>query len=175
MLPAIIGVVILLLLAGGGGYYLLTRPGPGGVVATHTPSPSSKPTAKTSPTPTSSGVAQTIPTYAPASAPPVTSVVFLPDTTCKLNSTCRVDVEMKYSSPQSGTLGYILKFFDRCTGTTESVPSGSFKPSSGFICADPGFQTVTLPTASKSAALVAVSTTPAAAESAPWLLGSDSC
>jgi len=175
ILPAIIVVVILLLLVGGGGIYLLTRPGSGGGVASHTPSPSGKPTAKTSPTPTNTGGTQTIPTYAPASAPPVTSVVFLPDTTCKLNSTCRVDVEMKYSSAQSGTLGYVLKFFDRCTGTTTSLPGRSFKPSSGFIRADPGFQTVTLPTGSKSAALVAVSTTPAAAASAPLLLGSDTC
>jgi len=174
MLPVIIGVVILLLL-GGGGIYLLTRPGSRTPVATHTPSPSGKPTAKASPTPTNPGGTQTIPTYAPASVPPVVSVVFLPDTTCKLNSTCRVDVEIKYSSPQSGTLGYVLKFFDRCTGTTTPLPGRSFKPPSGFIRADPGFQTVTLPTGSKSAALVAVSTTPTAAASAPLLLGSDTC
>ena len=174
MLPVIIGVVILLLL-GGGGIYLLTRPGSRTPVATHTPSPSGKPTAKASPTPTNPGGTQTIPTYAPASVPPVVSVVFLPDTACKLNSTCRVDVEIKYSSPQSGTLGYVLKFFDRCTGTTTPLPGRSFKPPSGFIRADPGFQTVTLPTGSKSAALVAVSTTPTAAASAPLLLGSDTC
>jgi hypothetical protein len=175
MLPAIIGVVILLLL-GGGGFYLLTRHGSPVGVATHTPSPgkSPKPTAKTTPTPTNPGGLQTVPTYAPASAPPVTGVVFLPDTTCKLNSTCRVDVEMRYSSAQSGTLGYVLKFFDRCTGTTTSLPGRSFKPSGGFIRADPGFQTVTLPTA-KSAALVAVSTTPAAAASTPLLLGGNTC
>jgi hypothetical protein len=145
-------------------------------VATHTPTPakSPKPTAKATPTPTNGGGLQAVPTYAPASATPVTSVVFLPDTTCKLNSACRVDVEMKYSSAQSGTLGYVLKFFDRCTGTTTSLPGRSFKPSGGFIRADPGFQTVTLP-AAKSAALVAVSTTPAAAASAPLLLGGDTC
>ena len=176
MIPAIIGVVLLLLLVAGGGYYLLKRPGATGGVVTHTPSPgkSPKPTPKATPTPTTPGGLQPVPTYAPASAPPVTGVVFLPDTTCKLNSTCRGDVEMKYSSAQSGTLGYILKFFDRCTGATTSLPGRSFKPSGGFIRADPGFQTVTLP-AAKSAALVAVSTTPAAAASAPLLLGADSC
>ncbi|HEY2597560.1 MAG TPA: hypothetical protein VGJ79_03685 [Candidatus Dormibacteraeota bacterium] len=174
MLPAIIGVVILLLLGAGGGIYLLTRPHSGISGVTHTPSPgkSPKPTPKTTPTP--AGGLQTVPTYAPASAPPVQSVVFLPDTTCKINSTCRVDVEMKYSSAQSGPLGYILKFFDRCTGTTTSLPGRSFTPTEGFIRADPGFQTVTLP-AAKSAALVAVSTTPAAAASAPLLLGASSC
>ena len=176
MIPAIIGVVILLLLVAGGGYYLLTRPGSTAGVVTHTPSPgkSPKPTPKATPTPTNPGGLQAVPTYAPASAPPVTGVVFLPDTTCKLNSTCRVDVEMMYSSAQSGTLGYILKFFDRCTGTTTSLPGRSFKPSRGFLRADPGFQTVTLP-AAKSAALVAVSTTPAAAASTPLLLGAQSC
>jgi hypothetical protein len=176
MIPAIIGVVLLLLLVAGGGYFLLKRPGSTVGVVTHTPSPgkSPKPTPRATPTPTNPGGLQTVPTYAPASAPPVTGVVFLPDTTCKLNSTCRVDVEMKYSSAQSGTLGYILKFFDRCTGATTSLPGRSFKPSGGFIRADPGFQTVTLP-AAKSAALVAVSTTPAAAASAPLLLGAESC
>jgi hypothetical protein len=177
MIPAIIGVVILLLLlVGGGGYYLLKRPGSTVGVVTHTPSPgkSPKPTLKATPTPTNPGGLQTVPTYAPASAPPVTGVVFLPDTTCKLNSTCKVDVEIRYSSAQSGTLGYVLKFFDRCTGTTTPLPGRSFKPTGGFIRADPGFQTVTLP-AAKSAALVAVSTTPAAAASTPLLLGAQSC
>jgi hypothetical protein len=174
MLPAIIGVVILLLLGAGGGIYLLTRPHSTVGVVTHTPSPGKSPTPKTSPTPTNPGGLHTVPTYAPASAPPVTGVVFLPDTTCKINSACRVDVEMRYSSAQSGTLGYVLKFFDRCTGTTTSLPGRSFKPSTGFIRADPGFQTVTLPSA-KSGALVAVSTTPAAAASAPLLLGAESC
>ncbi len=176
MIPAIIGVVLLLLLVAGGGYYLLKRPGSTVGVVTHTPSPgkSPKPTPRATPTPTNPGGLQTVPTYAPSSAPPVTGVVFLPDTTCKLNSTCRVDVEMRYSSAQSGTLGYILKFFDQCTGATTSLPGRSFKPSGGFIRADPGFQTVTLP-AAKSAALVAVSTTPAAAASTPLLLGAQSC
>jgi len=176
MLPAIIVVVVLLLLGAGGGIYLLTRPGSSGVgVVKHTPTPSSKPTAKASPTPTNSGSPLAVPAYAPASAPPVKSVVFLPDASCKLNSTCRVDVEMSYSSAQSGTLGYVLKFFDRCTGTTTTLPGRSFKPSTGFIRADPGIQNVTLPAGAKSAALVAVSTTPAAAASAPILLGSNTC
>jgi hypothetical protein len=174
LLPAIIAAVLVILLAGTG-IFLATRPGSS--TAKASPTPSAKGSPKVSPTPTSTGGGpQAVPTYAPASAPPVVSVVFLPDTTCKLNSTCRIDVEMRYSSPQSGQLGYILKFFDRCTGTTTSLPGRSFKPPSGFIRADPGFQTVTLPSGAKSAALVAVSTTPAAAASAPMLLGStDTC
>ena len=172
-MPAAIAVV-LLILVGGIGIFLATRPG--SATAHTSPTPSAKGSPKASPTPTSTGGPQAVPTYAPASAPPVVSVVFLPDSSCKLNSTCRVDVEMKYSSAQSGQLGYILKFFDRCTGTTTNLPGRSFKPSGGFIRADPGFEVVTLPTGAKSAALVAVSTTPAAAASAPLLLGStDTC
>jgi hypothetical protein len=105
----------------------------------------------------------------------VTSVVFLPDTSCKLGGPCKVDVEMKYSKAQSGPLGYVLKFFDRCTGATTNLPGRSFTPPTGFIRADPGFQTVTLPSGAKSAALVAVSTTPASAASTPLQLGPESC
>jgi hypothetical protein len=173
LLPAIIAAVLVLLLAGTG-IFFATRGG--SPTAKASPTPSAKGSPKASPTPTNTGGPQAVPTYAPASAPPVVSVVFLPDTSCKLNATCRVDVEMRYSSAQSGQLGYTLKFFDRCTGTTKDLPGRSFKPSSGFIRADPGFQTVTLPAGAKSAALVAVSTTPAAAASAPLLLGStDTC
>ena len=82
---------------------------------------------------------------------------------------------MKYSPAQGGQLGYKLEFFDRCTGTTTEIPGRSFKPPVAFARADPGFQTITLPTGAKSAALVAVSTTPAAAASAPLLLGGETC
>ena len=184
MLPAIIGVVILLLL-GGGGFYLLTRPGSAGV-ATHTPSPSSKPTAKPSPTPTSTGGTQAVPTYAPAAASPITSVAFCIPTThpcqgltaadytnCKLNSSCKVMVEIKFNTPQNAKVAYITNFFDRCTGTTTPLPGGNFTPT-GFTRVDIQ-RVLTLPTGSKSAALVAVTTSPTAAASAPLLLGSDTC
>jgi hypothetical protein len=174
LVPAIAVVAILLLLGIAGGIYLATRPGTAvGGVTHNTPSP--KVTPKASPTATSTGGPQAVPVYAPASAPPVTSVVFLPDTSCKLGGPCKVDVEMKYSKAQSGQLGYVLKFFDRCTGATRDLPGRSFTPPSGFIRADPGFQTVTLPSGVRSAALVAVSTTPAAAASTPLFLGADSC
>jgi hypothetical protein len=173
MLPAIAAVVILLLLGVGGGIYLATRPGSSTGQVKATPTPKVSP--KVSPTATSTGGPQAVPAYAPAAAAPVTSVAFLPDTTCQLNGACRVDVEMKYSPAQGGQLGYVLKFFDRCTGATTNLAGRSFKPSSPFIRADPGFQTVSLPAGAKSAALVAVSTTPAAAASAPLLLGGDTC
>jgi hypothetical protein len=173
LVPAAIGVAVLLLLLIVGGLFLRSRPtSTPGPIAHASPSPKASP--KASPTATGGGP-RAVPTYAPASAPPVTSVTFLPDTVCSLGGRCTVDVEMKYSPAQSGTLGYKLEFFDRCTGTTKEFAGRSFKPSAAFARADPGFQTITLPTGVKSAALVAVSTTPAAAASAPLLLGSETC
>jgi hypothetical protein len=186
MLPAIIGVVILLLLAGGGAIYLLTRPGSSNGVATHTPSPSAKPSGKASPTPTSTSGLQAVPNYAPAAAAPITSVAFCiaathpcvgltasDYTSCKLNGPCKVMVEIKFSSPQSGRVAYITNFFDRCTGTTTPLPGGNFTPS-GFTRVDIQ-RVITLPAGAKAAALVAVTTSPTAAASAPLLLGSDTC
>jgi hypothetical protein len=186
MIPAIIGVVILLLLGGGGGFYLLTRPGSGVSVTTHTPSPSGKPTAKASPTPTSSGGPQAVPNYAPAAATPITSVAFCIATThpcvgliaadytnCKMNSSCKVMVEIKFSTPQKGKVAYITNFFDRCTGTTTPLPGGNYTPT-GFTRVDIQ-RVLTLPAGAKSAALVAVTTSPTAAASAPLLLGDDTC
>jgi hypothetical protein len=175
LLPAIIALVILLLLGAGGGIYLATRghaPAVGKI--TKTPKPP-KSTPKATPSPTNNPGPLAVPTYAPSSAAPVTGVAFLPDTVCHLNSRCTVDVEMKYSPAQSGQLGYVLKFFDRCTGTTTTLPGRAFKTQTAFVRADPGFETVTLPAGAKSAAIVAVSSTPAAAASAPLLLGSDTC
>ena len=188
MLPAIIGVVILLLLGAGGGIYLLTRPSSGVGVATHTPTPAKtpKPTAKATPTPTNGGGLQAVPTYAPASATPVTSVAFcIPTihpcqgltasdyTNCRLNGACKVMVEIKFSTPQNGKVAYITNYFDRCTGTTTALPGGNFTPS-GFTRVDIQ-RVLTLPTGAKSAALVAVTTSPAAAASTPLLLGGDTC
>ena len=186
MLPAIIGVVILLLLGAGGGIYLLTRHGPGVGFATHTPSPSGKPTGKASPTPTGTGGLQTVPTYAPAAATPITSVAFCIATThpcqgltaadytnCRLNSSCEVMVEIKFSTPQNGKVAFITNFFDRCTGTTTPLPGGNFTPT-GFTRVDIQ-RVLTLPAGAKSAALVAVTTSPTAAASAPLLLGGDTC
>jgi hypothetical protein len=185
LIPAIIGLIIVLLL-GGGGIYLLTRPGSGGAVATHTPSPGVKPTPKQSPTPTGTGGLQTVPTYAPAAAAPITSVAFCIASThpcvgltaadytnCRLSGGCKVMVEIKFSTPQSGKVAYITNFFDRCTGVTTPLPGGNYTPA-GFTRVDIQ-RVLTLPAGSKSAALVAVTTSPTAAASAPLLLGSDSC
>ncbi len=174
LVPAAIAIVVLLLLGTVGVIVLASRGGgSNNNIATTSPKTSPKASPKASASPSAVVGLQPVPKYAPSSNPPVTSVEFLPDATCTLTS-CRVDVEMKYSPAQGGELGYTLKFFDRCTGTTTDLPGRHFTPPVAFIRADPGFQNVTLPSA-KSAALVAVSTTPAVAASAPMLLGADSC
>jgi hypothetical protein len=173
MMPAIIAVAILVLLAIGGGIFLATR---GGTTTGGTPtsSPSSKQSPKASPTPTIAGP-QAVPPYAPASAAPITSVAFQPepDTSCQLNGACKVSVEIKFSTPQSGNIAYTLKFFDRCTGKTTDLPGNGFTPP-GFTTVDITTANVQLPPA-KSAGLVAVTTTPSVAASPPLLLGANSC
>ena len=185
LVPAAIGVVVVLLLGAAGGIYLATRGNPTGGVVTQTPTPP-KTTPKASPTPTTTGGPQAVPTYAPAAAAPVTSVAFCIQpthpcqgvnasdyTSCKLNGSCKVMVEIKFSTVQNSRVSYILKFFDRCSGTTTNLPGTSFTPS-GFNRVDL-LKVVTLPSGAKSAALVAVTTSPAAAASAPLLLGSETC
>jgi hypothetical protein len=84
-----------------------------------------------------------------------------------------VTVEIKFSTVQRANVSYVVKFFDRCAGTTVDLPGGSFTP--------PGFNVVDitavppLPTGAKSAAIVAVTTSPASAASAPLLLGAQTC
>jgi hypothetical protein len=182
MVPAIIAVVVLLLLGTVGGIFLATRGGTGGTAGT-TPTPGTSPKAspKASPTATSKGPLA-VPTYAPSSADPVTSVVFCQaghcsdssaDTSCQLGGGCKVTVEIKFSAVQRGNVSYIVKFFDRCANTTTDLPGGGFTP--------PGFNIVDitsnppLPSGAKSAAIVAVTTSPSSAASAPLLLGADTC
>ena len=170
LIPAAIAV-ILLLLFGGVGAYLLSHRGSTNTIATASPHPS--PTAKkASPTPTN--LLQQVPVYAPAAAAPVTSVVIDPaNSNCQLGSPCKLEVDIKFSSAQRTNVSMILKYFDRCTGTTTDFSGGSFTP--------PGYtlvifdRTITLPAGSKSGAVVAVTQTPAAAASTPLTLGADSC
>ena len=172
--PIIIAVALLLILAIGGGIFLATRgknPITGG---TPTPSPSANHSPKASPTPISTGP-QAVPTYAPATAAPITSVDYLPapDTQCQIGGGCKVTVEIKFSSAQSGNVAYVLKFFDRCSGQTTDLPGNNFTPP-GFTTVDITTGSVALPSA-KSAALVAVTTSPSTAASPPLPLGGDSC
>jgi hypothetical protein len=175
MRPVIIAVAILLILAIGGGVYLATRGKNPIIGGTPTPSPSATHSPKASPTPISTGP-QAVPVYAPAAAAPTTSVAFLPapDTECQLGGACKVTVEIKFSAAQSGTVAYVLKFFDRCSGQTTDLPGNNFTPP-GFTTVDITTASVALPSGAKSAALVAVTTSPSTAASAPLPLGGDSC
>ena len=191
LIPAIVAVVLILLLGTAGGIILASRGGSnsGGPVAQRSPSPGTSP--KTSPkasptaTPSTTGGPRAVPTYAPVAADPVKSVQYCspsspcnisgspPEsaTSCELGGGCHVEVAMAFSTAQRGPVGFSLKFFDRCTGTTTDLPGPNpFSP--------PGYvlvileKNVTLPSGVKSGALVAVTTTPAVAQSAPLLLGS---
>ena len=125
-------------------------------------------------------------TFGPAAADPVTKVQFCSTATpCNLGAstpaetatacdlkTCKVEVGIYFSAQQKVPVGFALKLFDRCTGTTTDLPGpNNYTP--------PGYtvvileKNVTIPAGLKSAALVAVSTVPAVAASAPLLLGSE--
>jgi hypothetical protein len=176
MIPAIIAVVLILLLGVGGTILLLGRGNSPGATAGHSPSPKTSPKASASPSPSAPQGPLAVPNYGPATAAPVTGIAFLTDaadTSCAINGSCKVTVEMKFSTPQHTDVAYTLKFFDRCTGTTTDLPGNHFTPP-GFTRVDIT-SVVSLPTGAKSAAIVAVSTTPAVSASAPLLLGSDSC
>ena len=173
LIPAAAAVALLLLI-GGGGVYLASR---GGASTSSRPTTSPHPspsTAKASPTPTA-GLRQ-VPVYAPGAAAPITGVAFLPppDTNCQLGGPCKVTVEIKFSSAQRTNVAYTVNFFDRCTGVTTAVGGGHFTPP-GFIRVDITSQ-LSLPSGAKTGALVAVTSTPAAAETTtPLILGPDTC
>jgi len=184
LVPAAAVIVVLLLLGVGGGIFLAGRGGsPNNHVATTSPKASPKASPRTSPSPPAITGPLPVPTnYAPAAAAPITGVVFCSsgqcadpssNTSCTLGGSCKVTVEIKFSSVQRGDIAYILKFFDRCTGTTTDLPGNHFTPP-GYITVDIT-AVVSLPTGVKSAGLVAVTTSPTSAASAPLLLGGSSC
>jgi hypothetical protein len=171
LVPAAIAVVVLLLL-GIGVVVLANRGGTSkGPLAKTSPHPTAS--AKASPTPTNS--IQQVPVYAPSAAAPIISVVIDPaNSSCaQIGGACKVEVDIKFSAVQRSNVSFILKFFDRCTGTTTDLPGAAFTP--------PGYtlvildKTVTLPAGAKSGAVVAVTQNPSAAASTPVLLGADSC
>ncbi len=176
MIPAIIAVVVILLLGGAGTVMLLTRGSSPGATPSHSPSPKTSPKATPSASPSAQQGPLAVPSYGPATAAPITGIAFLTDaadTSCALDASCKVTVELKFSTPQHSDIAYTLKFFDRCTGTTTDLPGNHFTPP-GFTRVDIT-SVVSLPGGAKSAALVAVSSTPAVTASAPLPLGSDSC
>jgi len=199
LVPAIIAVVLILLLGTIGGIVVANR-GSGQPVATTSPSPkttpktSPKPSPATSPTASprpSAGVGPfAVPNFGPASADPVTKVLFcstatpctigagIPSetgTACDLNS-CKVEVGIYFNAPQRSPVSFIIKFFDRCANTTKDLPGPNAYTPPGYvvvIAADKW--NVSIPAGTKSAAIVAVSQQPTVAASAPLMLGGESC
>jgi hypothetical protein len=171
VVPAAI-VVVLLLVLGGGGAYVLSRGG-SSTTGAGNPSPSARPSTKSSPTPTN--VLKDVPVYAPAAAAPVISVIIDPaNSSCtQIGGSCKLEVDIKFSSVQRGNVSFIIKYFDRCAGSTQDLPGAGFTP--------PGFnvvildKTVTLPAGPKAAAVVVVTQSPSVAASAPITLGANSC
>ncbi len=178
----------MLLILGSAGIYLAGHRGATTTTARNSPHPTAS--AKASPSPTN--VLQEVPVYAPTSAAPIKQVQFcspstpcvapgIPnatDTNCQLGARCTVDVGIFYSPTYGGQVSYVLKFFDRCTGTSTDLPGRSATAGNSQF---PKFSVsevstnVTLPTGSKAAALVAVTQTPSVVASAPLLLGASSC
>jgi hypothetical protein len=195
LVPAAVAVVIILLL-GFFGIKLLSGRSTGSPVAQTSASPSAHASGSPHASPSSSPSGKTplaVPTtFGPSSADPVKSVQICtvaspcnipgasPETatSCSLSS-CKMEVAIYFTSVQKSVpYGYIVKFFDRCTGQTTDLPgTNSTTPSSGYIVAIPNDHlSVSIPSGVKSGALVAVSQAPAVAASAPLLIGStDSC
>jgi hypothetical protein len=188
LIPAVIGVIVLLLL--GTGAFILAKRGssnPG----TATTSPSARTSPKSSPkaSPTAITSPLAVPNYGPVAAAPITSVIIcsaatpcnIPGspaetaTACDLTS-CKVEVGIYFSGPQKVPVSYILKFFDRCTGTTTDLPGPNpYTPPGYNIVIPTDHWSVSIPGGVKSGALVAVAQQPAVAASPPLMLGGDTC
>ena len=192
LVPAAVAAVVILLI-GIFGVVVLPRLGGGTkTVASTTPSARASGSPKATPTssPTSGGI-RAVPAYGPLTAAPVSKIEICtaaapcaipggsPEnaTACDLAS-CRVEVAIYFTAVQkSAPVAYTLKFFDRCTGQTTDLPgTKTTTPATGWIVAIPtDHLAVTIPGGVKSGALVAVTSAPATAASAPLLLGADSC
>jgi hypothetical protein len=191
LIPAVIGVVLLLLLGTGG--FILAHRGPsnttGGVTTSPTAKTSPKTSPKASPTPTTQ-VPLAVPNYGPASAAPITKVIICStDTPCNIGggnpaetatacdlTSCKVEVGIYFSAPQRVPVAYILKFFDRCTGTTTDLPGPNPYTPPGYVVVIPtDHWAVAIPSGVKSGALVAVAQQPGVAASPPLMLGANSC
>ena len=198
LIPAIIAVVLILLLGTAGGIILANR---GGSSNSPGPTAQASPSARTSSSPSASPKAspsaqptgtapQAVPNYGPAAADPITKLQFCSTATpcnigsgspaetataCDLSS-CKVEVAVYFSAQQKAAVQYSLKFFNRCTGVTTDLPGPNPYTPPGYTVVIPtDHWPVNIPKGVKSGALVAVSSQPTVAASAPLLLGADSC
>ena len=194
LVPAAAAAAIVILLGIFGVVVLANRgSGPVAIGVHASPSAHASGSPRTSPgSSPSSKAPRAVPTnFGPASASPINRVQIctpaspcaIPGkptesaTACDLNS-CRLEVAIYFSSVQKSVpVSYTLKFFDRCTGQTTDLPGTKVTtPASGFVVVIPtDHLAVAIPPGARSAALVAVTSQPATAASAPLLLGSDTC
>ena len=190
MIPAIIAVVLLLLLGTGAGILISKNSGsPTAGKVTTSPSAKTSPKASPNASPSAQQGPLAVPSFGPAAAAPITSVIICsiatpcniagspPETAtaCDLIS-CHVEVGIYFSSQQKVPVSFILRFFDRCTGTTTDLPGPNPYTPPGYLIVIPVDKwPVNLPSGVKSGALVAVAQQPAVAASTPLMLGGDSC
>ena len=186
LVPAAVAVAIVLVL-GIVGVIVLAGRGNNPVGQVHT-TPSAHPTSspKSSPSPSAATIHE-VPTLAPATAGQVRTVQFCTtstpcpftndkDTACTLGGSCAVDVGVIFTSAYTGKYSYDIMYFDRCTGEAPTTLLSHPDSSTGFTIGEPAaLLNVQLPSGAKSAALFVVTRTPAVAQSAPLLLGADTC
>jgi hypothetical protein len=198
LIPAIIAVVLILLLGTIGGIVLAQRGSSPGVATTSpkasaktspNASPKTSPGASPSARPTGAGP-YAVPNYGPASADPVTKVLFCSTATpcsiqagtppetgtaCDLNS-CKVEVGIYFSGPQKSPVSFLIKLFDRCANTSKDLAGpAAYSPPGYVVVIAADKWVVNIPAGTKSAAIVAVSQQPTVAASAPLMLGGESC
>jgi hypothetical protein len=135
--------------------------------ATSPPLPVRAPASPPTPTPGPSPV----PALAPQQAGPITGVQLQALGPCGPGTTCEVRVQVNLTGDQSSLpLAWNLTVFDRCTGAVTQLPGVEMTAGAGWNYAW-GISYPTLP-AGRSLALVAVTTVPAQAASAPLMIGS---
>ncbi len=192
LVPAAVAVVIILLLGIVGVIVLSRRSSPTvtGQVRT-TPSAHATTSPHATPSATTTGGPQAVPSFGVTSAAPVSKVQIctvaspcdIPGssaetaTACDVNS-CKVEVAVYFTAVQrSVNVSYVIKFFDRCSGQTRDLPGPSATtPASGYIVMIPtDHWPVSIPSGVKSGAIVAVTSSPAVAASAPLLIGGNTC
>ncbi|TMD94182.1 MAG: hypothetical protein E6I72_13810 [Chloroflexi bacterium] len=193
LVPGAAAVLVIILLGIFGVVVLGKLGGANNNVAVHQ-SPSTHATGSPKSSPSSSPSNKgplTVPTYGPNAAAPITKVQFCSiavpcaiahgvadetATVCDLNAACSIEVAVYFSTGQKVPVKYDLKFFDRCSGQETDLPGPPDYTPPGYAVVIPRDRwTVNLPSGGKSGALVAVTSKPGVAASAPLMLGGDSC
>jgi len=194
LVPAAVAAVIVILL-GIVGIFVLSHRGGGNPTVTGqvhtTPSAHATTSPRSTPSATQGSGPKDVPSFGATNAAPVSKVQIcttaspcdIPGsaqetaTACDVSS-CKVEVAVYFTSVQkSVAVSYTIKFFDRCTGQTTDLPGPTATtPASGYIVMIPtDHWSVTIPSGVKSGAIVAVTSSPAIAASAPLLIGGNSC